>query len=319
MRDLIISIPKLSLVVLIGPSGSGKSTFARKHFLPDRGPVVGRLPGDGQRRREQSGRHERSVRGPALHRRPAAGPGPADGHRRHQRAARGPQAARRAGPQVPLPARRHRAEPPRAALPGPQPLSRRNATSARTSSASSSRNCAGRSGASAGKGFRHVFVLESPEEVEAATVERVPLWNDKRQRTRPLRHHRRRSRLLRRTGSPAPATRLRRDVPWTATRRSGATVAYAHPEGRKAVFVGDLVDRGPRILDTVRLVRNMVAVGSALCVPGNHDMKLMRKLRGKDVQITHGLAESPRRDRRPAGRRSCSRSARNWPSSSTAW
>src|ERR1700682_4552353 len=29
-----ISIPKLSLVVLVGPSGSGKSTFARKHFLP---------------------------------------------------------------------------------------------------------------------------------------------------------------------------------------------------------------------------------------------------------------------------------------------
>src|SRR6266566_7348698 len=29
-----ISIPNLSLVVLIGPSGSGKSTFARKHFLP---------------------------------------------------------------------------------------------------------------------------------------------------------------------------------------------------------------------------------------------------------------------------------------------
>lgn len=31
---MTISIPKLSLVVLIGPSGSGKSTFARKHFLP---------------------------------------------------------------------------------------------------------------------------------------------------------------------------------------------------------------------------------------------------------------------------------------------
>jgi|SRR5579875_1402856 protein phosphatase len=29
-----ISIPNLSLVVLIGPSGSGKSTFARKHFRP---------------------------------------------------------------------------------------------------------------------------------------------------------------------------------------------------------------------------------------------------------------------------------------------
>jgi protein phosphatase len=36
----------------------------------------------------------------------------------------------------------------------------------------------------------------------------------------------------------------------------------------------------------------MVASGAALCVPGNHDMKLLRKLRGKDVQITHGLAES---------------------------
>src|ERR1700726_639462 len=29
-----LSVPRLSLVVLIGPSGSGKSTFARKHFLP---------------------------------------------------------------------------------------------------------------------------------------------------------------------------------------------------------------------------------------------------------------------------------------------
>ena len=65
---------------------------------------------------------------------------------------------------------------------------------------------------------------------------------------------------------------------------------YAHPEGRKAIFVGDLVDRGPRILDTLRLVRNMVRHGSALCVPGNHDVKLLKKLRGRDVRIAHGLA-----------------------------
>src|SRR6476646_8057251 len=31
---MTLSIPKLSLVVLVGPSGSGKSTFARRHFLP---------------------------------------------------------------------------------------------------------------------------------------------------------------------------------------------------------------------------------------------------------------------------------------------
>src|SRR5438046_9288559 len=36
----------------------------------------------------------------------------------------------------------------------------------------------------------------------------------------------------------------------------------------------------------------MVAAGTALCVPGNHDVKLLRKLRGRDVQITHGLGET---------------------------
>ena len=36
----------------------------------------------------------------------------------------------------------------------------------------------------------------------------------------------------------------------------------------------------------------MVDSGQALCVPGNHDIKFMRKIRGKDVQITHGLADS---------------------------
>ena len=103
------------------------------------------------------------------------------------------------------------------------------------------------------------------------------------------------------------------------TIRSGATGSYRHPEGRKAVFLGDLVDRGPRILDTLRLVRNMVAAGSALCVPGNHDMKLLRKLRGKDVQITHGLAESLAEiEALPEEIREAVH-ASGWPSSSTAW
>jgi protein phosphatase len=64
------------------------------------------------------------------------------------------------------------------------------------------------------------------------------------------------------------------------------------PAGRKAVFLGDLVDRGPRIPDVLKLVMGMVEAGTALCVPGNHDVKLLRKLRGKKVQITHGLADS---------------------------
>ena len=31
---MTLTLPELSLVVLIGPSGSGKSTFARRHFKP---------------------------------------------------------------------------------------------------------------------------------------------------------------------------------------------------------------------------------------------------------------------------------------------
>lgn len=64
---------------------------------------------------------------------------------------------------------------------------------------------------------------------------------------------------------------------------------YRHPEGRQAIFLGGFVDRGPRILDTYQLVRHMVDTSSALCVPGNHEVKLVRRLRGCDVAVTHGL------------------------------
>ncbi|MGB3652555.1 MAG: polynucleotide kinase-phosphatase, partial [Rivularia sp. (in: cyanobacteria)] len=67
---------------------------------------------------------------------------------------------------------------------------------------------------------------------------------------------------------------------------------YSHPEGRKALFLGDLVDRGPRILDTVKLVKNMVEAGAAICVPGNHENKLLRKIRGKKVKLNHGLEQT---------------------------
>jgi protein phosphatase len=62
-----------------------------------------------------------------------------------------------------------------------------------------------------------------------------------------------------------------------------------HPEGRRLVFVGDLVDRGPGVVEVLRFV---MGLEGAIVVPGNHDSKLSRKLAGRDVQITHGLAES---------------------------
>jgi hypothetical protein len=63
----------------------------------------------------------------------------------------------------------------------------------------------------------------------------------------------------------------------------------ATPAGRRAVFVGDLVDRGPRSPDVLRIVMSMVAAGRALCVPGNHDAKFVRWANGRNVRPTHGL------------------------------
>jgi protein phosphatase len=64
------------------------------------------------------------------------------------------------------------------------------------------------------------------------------------------------------------------------------------PHGRTAVFVGDLVDRGPATPDVLRIVINLVADGRGLCVPGNHDVKFVRWLSGRQVTLSHGLAES---------------------------
>lgn len=67
---------------------------------------------------------------------------------------------------------------------------------------------------------------------------------------------------------------------------------FAHPQQRRAIFLGNLVNRGPRTPDVLKTVMTMVNEGAALCVPGSHDVKLMRKLRGREVKIAHGLAES---------------------------
>lgn len=51
--------------------------------------------------------------------------------------------------------------------------------------------------------------------------------------------------------------------------KSGET--YHHPAGRKIVFAGDFVDRGPKIRETLHLVRSMIDSGDALAVMGNHE------------------------------------------------
>lgn len=70
---------------------------------------------------------------------------------------------------------------------------------------------------------------------------------------------------------------------------SAPSVAVSAPYGRRVVFVGDLVDRGPRAPDALRIVMSMVEAGIAFVVPGNHDVKFQRWLDGKDVKPSHGL------------------------------
>jgi protein phosphatase len=140
------------------------------------------------------------------------------------------------------------------------------------------------------EGFRRVHVLQSPEDVDAAEIERQPLWNNLKQEHGPF------DIIGDIHGCFDELKDLLTRLGYCVNPRGNGDGASGydvkHPEGRKVVFLGDLVDRGPKIPEVLRLVMGMIEAGTALCVPGNHDVKLMRKLRGRDVQLTHGLADS---------------------------
>jgi len=137
------------------------------------------------------------------------------------------------------------------------------------------------------EGFRKVHVLRGVPEIESAEIVPEKRYNDLRHLTGPFDIvgdiHGCRSEL---------ETLLVR-LGYTLTRdEQGRPVDAAHPEGRTAVFVGDLVDRGPDSPGVLRLVMGMVAAGHAICVPGNHENKLGRWMDGRKVTVSHGLQES---------------------------
>lgn len=273
-----ITVPELSLVVLVGPSGAGKSTFAQKHFR--RTEVLSSDFCRGLVRDDENCQAATNDAFEVLHfiaaKRLAAGRLTVIDATNVQPEARKPLVAlARQYHCLPvaivfdLPEKicheRNRERPDRNF--GPHVI-RQQAHQMRRSLRGLER-----------EGFRHVFVLSSLEDVERATVERQPLWNNRRDDHGPFDIigdiHGCRSELE------------------TLLGRLGYDVGAArHPDGRKVIFLGDIVDRGPDIPGVLRIVMKMVEAGTALCVPGNHEMKLLRKLRGKDVQITHGLAES---------------------------
>lgn len=281
---MTLRIPKLSLVALIGPSGSGKSTFARRHFAATE--VLSSDTCRGWVSDDDNAQHASQDAFDVLY------------YIARKRLAAGrltvvdatnvrPEDRKRI---VEL-AREHHVFAAAIVFDLPERLCQeRNAARADRQFGPhvvrSQLQALHRSMRNLQReGFRYVNVLRSATDVDAAQIERTPLWNDKREDHGPFDligdvHgcYDELLALLRKLGYVVAGTREQPQV--------------QAPAGRKAVFVGDLVDRGPDSPGVLRLVMHMAGNGTALCVPGNHDVKLQRKLAGRDVRITHGLAET---------------------------
>ncbi|MDX2706451.1 polynucleotide kinase-phosphatase [Streptomyces sp. PA03-6a] len=272
-----LPVTDLSLVVLIGTTGSGKSTFARRHFKPTEV-----ISSDFCRGLVSDDENDQGASGDAfdvLHyiagKRLAAGRlTVVDATSVQQESRR--QLVRLAREYDVLPIaivldvpeqvciERNASRPDRAHL--PRHVVQRQQRELRRSLRQLER-----------EGFRKVHVLRGTEEVEAAEVVLERRYNDKRELTGPF------DIIGDIHGCSSELETLLGKLGY---------VDGVHPEGRTAVFVGDLVDRGPDSPGVLRRVMGMVAAGSALCVPGNHENKLGRWLKGKKVQHTHGLAET---------------------------
>jgi len=280
-----LGVPELSLVVLVGVSGSGKSTFARERFKPTEV-----ISSDFCRGLVADDENDQSATPDAfevLHF--IVGKRLAAGRLTVVDATNVQSGARRA--LVAL-AREHDVLPTAIVLDVPENVCRaRNAGRPdRDFGAHVIRRQHGELRRSLRdlqkEGFRTVHVLHGEEEIAAATITRTPLFNDLRHETGPF------DVIGDIHGCRAELECLLTELGYAIARDELGRAVGAKHEARRAIFVGDLVDRGPDTPGVLRLVMGMVHAGDALCVPGNHENKLVRALRGRNVQVTHGLAES---------------------------
>jgi protein phosphatase len=280
-----LAIPELSLVVLVGVTGSGKSTFARAHFRPTE--VISSDYCRGLVADDENDQSATKDAFEVLHfivgKRLAAGRLTVVDATNVQ-----PEARR----ELVTLAREYDVLPVAIVMDLPETLcAERNATRPdrdfgphviRRQRGLLRRSLHGLQR----EGFRTVHVLRTPEEIEAATITRTKLFNDLRHESGPF------DVIGDVHGCRAELEQLLEALGYTIERDpEGRPVNARHPD-RRAIFLGDLVDRGPDTPGVLRLVMGMVAAGHALAVLGNHEAKLLRALRGKNVQRTHGLAES---------------------------
>ena len=283
-RDL--GIPELSLVVLVGVSGSGKSTFARTHFKPTEvisSDFCRGLVADDEN--DQSATPDAfDVLGYIAGKRLAAG-------RLTVVDATNVQAHARK-PLIDL-AREHDVLPVAIVLDipestcvqrnkarrdrdfGPQVIHRQHGDLRRSLKTLQR------------EGFRTVHVLRDEAEVASAGITRTKMFSDRRDDHGPF------DVIGDVHGCRHELELLLAELGYAIDRdEESRPVNARHPEGRRVIFLGDLVDRGPDTPGVLRLAMGMVAAGNALAVPGNHEVKLVRALRGKNVTVSHGLAES---------------------------
>ncbi|MHB8458390.1 MAG: AAA family ATPase, partial [Acidimicrobiales bacterium] len=133
------------------------------------------------------------------------------------------------------------------------------------------------------EGFHRVFVLSGEEQVAAARFEREPLWNDRKGEHGPF------DIIGDVHGCHTELVVLLAKLGYEVDDQGHCA---AHPEGRRALFLGDLVDRGPATPAVLRLAMDMVGSGNAICIAGNHEVKLLRALKGRNVTTRHGLDRS---------------------------
>ena len=279
-----ITVPELSLVVLIGPSGCGKSTFARLHFKPTE--VLSSDYCRGLVSDDENDQASTKEAFEVLHfiarKRLAAGRLTVIDATNVQPESRKPLVAlAREFHVMPIAMvfdfpeklchERNRKRPERDF--GPHVV-RNQAQQLRWSLRGLER-----------EGFRGVHVFKSPENLEELQIERQPMWTNRRSEHGPF------DIIGDVHGCFDELLELMTTLGYSIE-KNGDGYQFGVPDRRKAIFLGDLVDRGPKIVAVLRLVMDMVDAGTTLCIPGNHDVKLLQKLRGKDVKIAHGLADS---------------------------
>jgi protein phosphatase len=283
-----LDIPDFALVVLIGASGSGKSTFAARHFAPTE-----IISSDRARGWVSDDETDQSVSADAFELVRVV----AEKRLKHRRltlidATNVRPADRKGWIEI---ARRWHALPVAIVIdPGISVCVERNKGradrpfGANVIQRMSSEIRRGLRGLQR-EGFRQVWTLSSEADVDAAVVERKPLWTDKRGDVGPFDIigdvHGCASEL------EELLTALGYIVAWGET-LGERSVVVTPPAGRKAVFLGDLVDRGPNAPDCLRIAMSMVAAGTGYCIQGNHERKFGRWLAGRKVTIAHGLQQT---------------------------